>query len=162
MILLAGAGSIGKRHLANLVACGKREFLVVDPREDRRLEAQEWAQGAMGSGTPADERGLTVVGAASLDEAEKFKTRLQAVVIATPPLFHPEAIRLAVRNRLPILCEKPLAGDDLPWEELRELVQGTVRAGLLTLMAYNYRFCPQLQRVRQMLREGAVGQVLSV
>ena len=152
MILVVGAGSIGKRHLRNLVSCGITEMAVVDPRADRLEEAR--AQ------VPTASK-LRTVG--SLQAAFTGHERYDAVVVASPPAFHPEAIRRAVEAGLPILCEKPLATDDgAVWSRLKRLCATAAERGILSMVGYNYRFLPHLQQVRRLLAEGAVGSILSV
>lgn len=164
MILVVGAGSIGKRHLRNLVECGLREFVVVDPREDRRKEAVECARNAFeclerGQRTDGSPNVLTVP---SSEEAYARGFPFETVVIAAPPGVHSEEISRALKARVHVFCEKPLATDDESWVDVRRLVDEFEAAGLLGMVGYNYRFCSQLQMVRQMLSEGAVGRVLSV
>ena len=151
MILVVGAGSIGKRHLANLTDLGIRQIVVADPREDRLKEARERV------GKAAE-----IIGFSSDREAYDRRLPLKAVVIATPPRYHPEAIRSAIEAAVPIFCEKPLACDDEEWETLTSLVEQAEKKRLFTLVAYNYRFNAQLRMLRQMLSEKAVGRVLSV
>lgn len=148
MILVVGAGSIGKRHLANLVALGIQKIAVADSREDRLQEAEK--------------RLPEFISLRSDREAYDRRLPLQGVVIATPPRHHPEAIRNALEARCPIFCEKPLACDDEDWESLTELVEQIERKKLFTFVAYNYRFNAQLRQLRKMLSENAVGKILSV
>lgn len=161
MILLIGAGSIGKRHLRNLIVCGQRQFLVVDPREDRRQEALQVAREALAaSDKPAES--LEIITVASSEEAYGLGRPIRLVVIATPPVSHAQEIRRALHVRAHVFTEKPLATDGESWEALQELIEGVESAGLLGMVGYNYRFCPQLQQIRQMVAEGAVGQIRSV
>ncbi len=164
MILIIGAGSIGKRHLANLVDLGARELAVVDPREDRRREADERARLTLEQINPA-RRGdpLRILTFASTEEAyARAGNHFQQVVIATPPPSHPSEIRRALAAGAAVFCEKPLATDEEPWEELARICAEVEQARRVTLVAYNYRFSPQLLQVRRMLQEGAVGRVLSI
>lgn len=156
MILVTGAGSIGKRHLSNLASLGERAFAVADPREERLNEARERVQAAAGN------EPVQWVPLRSHQEAFDKKLPLKAAVIATPPRFHPEAIRAALDARCPILCEKPVACDDEDWDSLMALAEKARREKIFTMTAYNYRFNAQLQQVRRILLEDGVGKVLSV
>lgn len=156
MILVVGAGSIGKRHLANLIALGVRELAVADPREDRLQETLDRFRSSPAAGA------VKLISARSDREIWDRRDPIEAVVVATPPRYHPEAIRNALKAGCPILCEKPLACDDESWESLTELVEQVEWAGLLSLVGYNYRFNAQLRTMRQMLMDNAVGRVLSV
>ena len=156
MIVVVGAGSIGKRHLANLVECGARELAVVDPRPERRQEAIQRAQSALGSGP------VRVLECSSSEEIYGRGPAPEAVVIATPPSSHPEEIRRAVRAGAALLCEKPLAKDSESTEELQRLTAEQEASGRVGMIAYNYRFSSQLLMVRKMLLDGEVGRVLTV
>src|SRR5262245_5540203 len=72
--LVVGAGSIGKRHAANLLALGAGEIVVVDSRADRRQEVER----RFGVRTAAD---VTTV----LDDPG-----LDGVLVCTPTAFHLE------------------------------------------------------------------------
>lgn len=161
MILVIGAGSIGKRHLGNLIACGVREFTVVDPREDRRGEAAVRARAAWET-LPEPERGDPPCLTLLTSSEAAARSSYDAVVIATPPSAHLEALGEAIARRIPVFCEKPLARDADDWGALRALACDAERAGIVTMVGYNYRFLPHLQRVRRLLAEGAVGTILSV
>ena len=156
MILVVGAGSIGKRHLANLVTLGVQELAVADPRKDRLQEALDRVRSLQ----VAQATKLTPL--SSHQEALDQRLPIKAVVIATPPRYHPEAIGNALEMGCPILCEKPLACDDGEWGSLAELIGQVEKAGLFSMVAYNYRFNAQLQTLRQMIQEDVVGRVLSV
>lgn len=161
MIVLVGAGSIGKRHLRNLIACGQRRFVVVDPREDRRREALQIAREAL-EASPQPTEPLELTPLASLDEAWAQERPIRLVVIASPPVAHVDAIHRAVQVGAHVFTEKPLATDRESWERLGELVERVESVGLIGLVGYNYRFCPQLRQIRQMVSDGAVGPIRSL
>ena len=163
MFLIVGAGSIGKRHLSNLVACGGRAYVVVDPRQDRLTEAVERAQTVwQGLERSQRQQPLQMQTVTSLDEACGSGIQFEAAVIATPPAGHREQMLKLVEAGVPVLCEKPLATDADEWNDLQRLGAQIDQAGPVSMVAYNYRFHAQLQQVRRMLAEGAVGRVLSV
>lgn len=164
MILLIGGGSIGKRHLANLIEAGIRELILVDPRQDRRQEASNHGQrthaALQGQGAGGDP--LRLILSPSSREAYALGEKIDAVVVAAPPSFHAEEIRSAVEAGADVFCEKPLTTDDEPWERMQQLVAQAEAAQRVGMVAYNYRFNLHLQTVKRLIREGAVGRVLSV
>ena len=156
MFLIVGGGSIGRRHLGNLIEAGVREITVVEPREDRRKEAQEHAKKAAGANP------LTLKLVASSDEAYAAGARYDGLVIAAPPRFHSAELRRAAEAGIPIFSEKPLATDHEPWDELKSAVALAEERTKVGMVGYNYRFNLHLQQVRKLIKEGAVGRVLSV
>lgn len=87
LALLVGAGSIGKRHLNNMVELGVRNLFIVDPRGDRRQEAIALAKDQLAQLEP-EKRGeipLQYQEAATTQPAYDGKEPVSAVIIATPP-----------------------------------------------------------------------------
>jgi predicted dehydrogenase len=68
------------------------------------------------------------------------------------------SIRAAQAGK-PMLCEKPLASNAA---EAQTMVDAFAERGVLFAEAFMYRFHPQTQRVKQMLGEGAVGDIRAV
>ena len=55
-----------------------------------------------------------------------------------------------------ILCEKPLARTA---EEARQMWDAAEQAGVKHMVAYNYRFVPAIRQIRQLIDDGALGQI---
>ncbi|MCC6580221.1 MAG: Gfo/Idh/MocA family oxidoreductase [Phycisphaeraceae bacterium] len=84
---------------------------------------------------------------------------MDVVTLATPPSARPELIRLAASHGLHAFCEKPLA-DTL--EQSREMVRRMDDAGLMIGMAFVYRGRADVQRMMELVREGAIGTLRAV
>lgn len=81
---------------------------------------------------------------------------IDAIYIPLPNGLHHEwAIKCAQAGK-PTLCEKPLANDSA---QAQEMVDAFEKAGVPFAEAFMYRFHPQTQRIVQMVREGAVGDL---
>jgi xylose dehydrogenase (NAD/NADP) len=81
---------------------------------------------------------------------------IDAVYIPLPNHLHKEwAIRAAEAGKH-CLCEKPLG---LNAAEAEQMIQAFKAAGLTLAEAFQWRHHPQAQRVRQMLRDGAIGEL---
>jgi predicted dehydrogenase len=76
--------------------------------------------------------------------------------IVIPPAFHEEAVLHAVRRRLPILSEKPIADT---WAACRRIYAAVTRAGLKMQVVQNYRYSPQMLAMRRVLRDGELGRL---
>ncbi len=84
---------------------------------------------------------------------------VDAIYIPVPNSEHAMwAIRCAEAGK-PTLCEKPLARNAA---EAQRMVDVFARRGVLFAEAFMYRFHPQTQRVKQMIDEGAVGDLRSM
>lgn len=82
---------------------------------------------------------------------------VDAVFVASPDAIHRADVREAVRNRKPVLVEKPMA---MNGGEAREMVDAARNAGVLLGVAHNMRFEHSVQWFRQKMNEGAIGQPL--
>jgi xylose dehydrogenase (NAD/NADP) len=81
---------------------------------------------------------------------------IDAIYNPLPNHLHAEwSLRCAEAGR-PTLCEKPLAADAA---EAQTMVDAFAARGVLFAEAFMYRFHPRAQRVREMVAEGAVGEV---
>jgi len=74
-----------------------------------------------------------------------------------PNSLHAEWTIKALEAGLPVLCEKPLAVDAA---EARTIARVAERTGLHVAEAFMYRFHPQWERALDLLRDGAVGEVV--
>lgn len=144
-ILLAGLGSIGRRHLQNLLALGERDIVIY--RSGRStLPDHELVQ-------------LTAGLKVETDLATALAHQPQAVVIANPTALHLQVAIPAARQGCHILLEKPVSHSAEGVEELYETAE---YSGSRVLVGYHFRFHPGLQRVAALLREGRIGRLLSL
>jgi predicted dehydrogenase len=139
--LIVGAGSIGRRHLANLKKLGLNKLAACDPHPERlEYVAVEFHAECF----PTIEAGL-----------EKF--RADAVLVCSPPVLHVvQAIR-ALRAGAHVFIEKPLSDRMDGVEALRE---ETAKRGATVQVGYNLRFHPAIQKLKELVDECAVGKIL--
>lgn len=138
--LVLGAGSIGKRHIANLRHLGVEHLWVYDPQAERMAEARaRW-------GVRPFER---------LEEA--LAAGPYAVLVCSPPVYHIPQALAAARAGAHLFIEKPLAAS---LDGVDELLAEVETRGLRTLVGCNFRFHPGLQRLRALLAQGTLGEVL--
>ena len=138
--MIAGLGSIGRRHLRNLVALGERDIVLfrtgLSTMPDEELE-----------GFPT-ERNLEAALSRSPD----------AVIVANPTALHLDVAIPAAQAGCHVLLEKPVSGTLDRTEELRlAALSGKGRI----LVGYQYRFHPGLKAVKAWLEADAVGRVLT-
>src|SRR3990172_4772655 len=138
--MIAGLGSIGRRHLRNLVALGERDIVLLrtglSTMPDEELE-----------GFPT-ERNLEAALSRSPD----------AVIVANPTALHLDVAIPAAQAGCHVLLEKPVSGTLDRTEELRlAALSGKGRI----LVGYQYRFHPGWKAVKAWLEADAVGRVLT-
>ena len=141
-ILIAGLGSIGRRHFRNLVALGQKD-LVLYRTHKATLSDDELA------GYPVE---------TNFAEALK-KHRPQAVVISNPTALHMEIAIPAAQAGCAILLEKPIAES---LEQVTELRKVAAANGSKILVGFQFRYHPTLNKGRELITAGALGRVLSV
>lgn len=139
-ILVLGCGSIGKRHIRNLIAL------------DMRVAAFDVDAGKIDD----VKKGLPVETFSNLDEALAGSS-YDAAFICSPPTFHvPQALRL-VKEGIHCFIEKPLSNSLYGVEEL--MAEAAARKRVV-LIGYSVRFSRSFKAVKKLLDEGAVGRPL--
>lgn len=139
--LIAGLGSIGRRHLRNLQALGEQDIILLRSNK---------------STLPDDELvGLPIE--TDLDAALAHKP--DAVIISNPTAFHLDAAIPAAEAGCHLLLEKPISHT---WERINELQDAVEQGNSQVLVGFQYRFHPGLRRVAKLLAEGAIGSPISV
>ena len=141
-ILIAGLGSIGRRHFRNLVALGERDLVLYRTRK-ATLPDDEL------TGYPVE---------TDLDEALQ-KHRPQAVIVANPTSLHLDVAIPAAEAGCAILLEKPIAEDLSRVDELRQAAQ---KNGGRSLVGFQFRYHPALNKARELIQSGVVGKILTV
>jgi predicted dehydrogenase len=84
---------------------------------------------------------------------------VQIVVVALPNHMHLDAIRTAAAAGKAIVCTKPLARNAT---EAAEIVRIVNDAGVMHGYAETEVFAPNVMKARQMIEDGAIGDVISV
>lgn len=140
-ILIAGLGSIGRRHLRNLRALGE-EDIVLYRTHQATLSDDELA------GVPVE-----------TDLRRALDLVPQAVVVANPTSLHLGVAVPSAEAGCHLLVEKPVSHSLEGVDELEAVAR---RSGSRILMAFQFRFHPMLRKARELLRSGAIGKVLSV
>ena len=84
---------------------------------------------------------------------------VQAVYIATTHNFHFENVKLCLENGKHVLCEKPFTVNAAQAEELIALARAK---NLFMMEAVWTRFLPGIEKLRELLAEGVIGEVHTV
>ena len=140
--LIAGLGSIGRRHLRNLIMLGEKDIILLRTRK-ATLPDDELA------GYPVE---------TDIHEALK-KHKPDAVVVANPTALHLDVAIPAAEAGCTILLEKPIS-DSL--DRIDVLQQATQKSGSTILVGFQFRYHPTLNKARELIQSNTIGKVQTV
>ena len=81
---------------------------------------------------------------------------VEAVAIATPAATHFDLVRAALEAGKHVLVEKPMTATVAEGQKLAELAEQSDR---VIMCDHTYCYTPAVQRIRQLIREGEIGDV---
>jgi predicted dehydrogenase len=142
---IIGAGGIANAHVGAVKASGGKLSVtaVIDPVEANRAKIAE----AVGAGKTY----------ASYDEFEADLgkgVQADGVIVCTPPSVRNVIVEKALRKRLHVLTEKPLAHTASESRAIAELAKG---AKSVTAVAYCHRFTPAILEMKKLIAAGKIG-----
>jgi len=85
--------------------------------------------------------------------------RPDCVIVTTVDRYHHEFIIRALEAGCDVITEKPMTIDA---EKCRAVLAAEQRTGKCITVTFNYRFQPYTTRIKQLVHDGAIGDVLSV
>ena len=138
-ILIAGLGSIGLRHLNNLLQLGEKDILLLRTRNEPVKEAPE----------------LPVF--TNLQEALLQKP--DAVIVSNPTSHHMNVALQAAKAGCHLFIEKPLSHT---WENVETLSAIVKEKDLMGMVGFDMHFDPGLQKVRQLIKDGTIGHITAI
>jgi predicted dehydrogenase len=153
-VLICGLGSIGQRHVRILRKILGHEAEIGVVRFRKRAIVINDDMTAVEGVDPVVHYGL--IDYASYDEA--FKAGQQVVFVTNPISMHVDTALRAARNGCHLFIEKPLSHDLSGVDALCEEVE---QRNLTASVGYQLRFHPMLELVRNLIWEGAIGDVIS-
>lgn len=139
--LIAGFGSIGRRHLRNLIALGEDDILLYRTHHSTLPDQDEAAR-------------FPVI--TDLDDA--LSQRPDAVIISNPTALHLDIAIPAAEMGCAILMEKPVSHS---MERLDDLHAAVMKGGAPVLVGFQFRYHPTLQMAGRLVSHGAIGSPLS-
>lgn len=146
---IVGGGYMGKAHAVAMSAVGAVFNTALRPR----LELVA-ASSAASAARYRDAFGFKR--AAPNWQALVADPKVEAVVIASPQTTHRAIAEAALAAGKPVFCEKPLGAT---LEDARAMTAAADASGLPNMVGFNYVRTPATQYARQLLAEGAIGQV---
>lgn len=154
---IVGAGRIAHRFARSLAYERRSELVAISCRSAGKATAFAAGHGVPEGGVLSDEALGGVAGTAHA--ALLARPDVDAVYVALPPALHLSWSAAALRAGKAVLCEKPLCAGV---EETEALVGVARETGRLLMEATKTRFEPLYQRVRELVRDGAIGRLVRV
>jgi predicted dehydrogenase len=140
-ILIVGLGSIGRRHLSNIVSLGYADISVVTRSGAAPLNSQ------------VKHSYKTVAEALANDEFD-------AAVVCTPTAFHLDTVLPLLDAGVErIYLEKPVSHN---LEGVDSLLNRTASSSSTIIVGYDLHFDPGLLKVKALLDQSVIGNVISV
>ncbi len=139
--LVAGLGSIGRRHFRNLRALGETDILLYRTH----------------NATLPDDELVGVPVETDLQAALAHKP--DAVIISNPTALHLDVAIPAAEAGCHLFLEKPISHSMEGVDKLHEIA---TRTGARVLVGFQFRFHPGLRTVRDLLARGEIGTPISV
>ncbi|MFW9905685.1 MAG: Gfo/Idh/MocA family protein [Candidatus Thorarchaeota archaeon] len=139
-ILMIGLGSIGKRHTTNLKKLGYHDLIAYRSRPEKmefclKNDITEYF---------------------TFEEA--INENPQVVFLTNPTSMHvPMALKVLERTAAHLFIEKPISNSLEGLDKFNELVQ---EKAITTMVGYNMRFHPLLRKIRDILLNGGLGEVV--
>ncbi len=140
-ILICGLGSVGRRHLRNLIALGWNDVALMRTGK---------------STLPDEDLGSLPVERDLASALERWQP--SGVIVSNPTALHMEVALPAAEAGCHLLIEKPIS-DNL--DRIDELRAALARGGGSVLVGYQFRFHPGLGAIRELLASEAIGHPLT-
>lgn len=142
---IIGLGKIARKFANDLLQISHAELHAVASRTLEKAKAF------------ADEYGATNFYGSY--EEMILQGELDAVYIATPHVFHFENTLLCLQNKVAVLCEKPFAMNS---DEVQQMIASAKANDTFLMEAFWTRFLPATLKVLEIIKEGKIGDVLSI
>ncbi|HZR31558.1 MAG TPA: Gfo/Idh/MocA family oxidoreductase [Terriglobales bacterium] len=139
---LVGSGYVGQAYAQAFAGYSRASLVAV---ADLRPEAaRDMAEGLK---------------CASFDSYESMAEAvdLDAVIVCTPPVTHPEISTYFLTRGVHVLCEKPLSIDV---ESARSMMETARSAGTQLIMASKFRHVDDVVRAKSLVTSGIIGDVV--
>ena len=82
--------------------------------------------------------------------------QVEAIVIASPQSTHKAIALAAFELGKPVLCEKPMGAST---DDAQEMVTAAEKSGVVNMVGFNYVRTPATQFARQLIADGAIGDI---
>ena len=139
---LVGAGNIAQSYAQAFAACPDAALVAV-------ADVRPTVARALGE----------AFGCASYPSHQAMANakRLDAVIICTPPVLHPEICLYFIDRKVHVLCEKPLSIDA---KSARDMTEAARKADVKFTMASKFRYVEDVVRAKAIVTSGILGEIV--
>lgn len=138
--LIAGLGSIGRRHLRHLVSLGQKDILLYRTHQSTMPDEEL-------SGYPVE-----------TDLKSALAHKPDAVIVSNPTALHLDVAIPAVEAGCHILLEKPISNNLDRLDELQDIVE---KKAVNVLVGFQFRYHPGLRKIKEILSNEEIGRPIS-
>lgn len=142
-VLVAGCGSIGRRHVKNLVKLGVKDFVLCDTTQAALERAAEGLKDPV----------------LAIDFATAVDAGADAAVICTPASMHIDMCMKLAKKGVHLFIEKPLAHSLYGVMELGALARNK---NIVAMMGMCHRFDPVFRHLKKLLDNKTLGPLFHV
>jgi predicted dehydrogenase len=139
-ILVIGLGSVGSRHLSNLISLGYKDIILYRTQKSVMKDINKF------SSLPAYH-----------DINDALAQKPDVAIIANPTSLHVEVALKCAKAGCNLFIEKPVSHNLVHLQELHSLVK---KKGLITFIGCQFRFHPHLQTIKYWVKNKALGRVI--
>ncbi len=142
-ILVVGCGSIGKRHIRNLISINAGEVIACDTSEMKLDEVR---------------KEYSIKAFSDIEEALNMD-EYTAAFICTPPSYHVMQALKFLELGMHCFIEKPLSNS---LEGIDDLINMADSKQKTVIIGYNVRFSPLLKKIKKLIDNDVIGNILSL
>ena len=138
-IVVVGSGSIGQRHIRNLLTLGVKDITICDSNEERLSKVSQE---------------LNVKGVSDFT-----KDKFDIAFICTPHVSHLSIATEFAKAGTDIFIEKPLSNS---YEGVDSLIKLIEEKKLITMVGCNFRFHPGMKIIKEKIENGEIKKIISI
>lgn len=139
---LVGAGAIAQTYIAAFEYCSEARLVAV---ADLRIDAAQ--------------RIAERMRCRSYDRVERMVNdcEIDAAIVCTPPVTHPEICICLMEANVHVICEKPFSID---LDGAKRMLETSYRTGMKLTMASKFRYVEDVIRAKSIIASGVLGDLI--
>ena len=138
-ILIVGYGSIGKRHMRNILSKKNMNIIICSKRKDLKFQ----------------EKNIKIVKTVDQGIAEKP----DVAFVTNETSYHISVATKLANAGIHLFIEKPLSSSENGVKQLKKIIKNK---GIITLIGCDHRFHPCLKKIKEIIDKKRLGRIMSV